>query len=292
VNARCAPRPYVWRKLASAKWEDAWIERLAFVRDRLAVTIAGGARMMRLEAFALRRGEAQQLVRAFGGTMEKQRAGLPLGTNASRRAPIAIRGKLLVVSAPEKSRVGARKGKNGQHRPRVLHIPAEMAFGTGDHATTASCLRLVADVSDELAGNAWDLLDLGTGSGILAIAARMLGARSVEACDFDPAAVRIARENVRRNRLDRVTVVRFDLRAWQPKRTWDVITANLYSELLIEVLPRIRRAIARNGTLVFSGILRTQEKSVLAALRAAQFKVVQTIRRGKWIAGRARGHHS
>ncbi|HEX5177024.1 MAG TPA: 50S ribosomal protein L11 methyltransferase, partial [Chthoniobacteraceae bacterium] len=273
-----------WRKLASAKWEDAWMERLAFVRDRLAVTIAGGARMMRLEAFALRRGEAQQLVRAFGGTMVRQRAPLPRRTEALRRAPIAIRGKLLIVS----TRVASPERKGTRRRARVIYIPAEMAFGTGDHATTASCLRLIADLSAEFAGEPWELLDLGTGSGILAIAARMLGARFVKACDFDPAAVRIARANVRRNQVDRVTVVRVDVRAWRPERTWDVITANLYSELLIEVLPRIRRAIARNGTFVFSGILRTQEKPVLAALRAAQFKLVQMIRSGKWIAGRAR----
>jgi ribosomal protein L11 methyltransferase len=279
---------YVWRKLASAKWEDAWLERLAFVRDRLAVTLAGRARMMRLEAFALRRSEAEQLVRAFGGTMEKQRARWPLSMRALRRAPIAIRGKLLIVNSPEELRVARRTQKDARQRPRVIHVPAEMAFGTGDHATTASCLRLITDVSADFAGQAWELLDLGTGSGILAIAARMLGARSVKACDFDPAAVRIARANVRRNRVERVKVVRLDVRAWQPERTWDVIAANLYSELLLAVLPAISRALVRDGVLVFSGILRSQEKAVSAGLRAAQFEVVQMVRRGKWVAGLAR----
>ena len=98
-------------------------------------------------------------------------------------------------SLTERSR--AAETKATPERP-VLLIPAGMAFGTGDHATTATCLRFLADVADSLAGKPWEMLDLGTGSGILALAARVLGAKRVEAGDFDPDSVRTAKESATR----------------------------------------------------------------------------------------------
>src|SRR6202012_2096161 len=120
-------------------------------------------------------------------------------------------------------------------------------------------LRFLADVSDALAGQPWEMLDLGAGTGILALAARLLGARKTEAGDFDPHAVRTAKENARRNAIKGIAVKKLDVREWHPARTWDVVAANLFSDLLIEVAPKIVAAVAPGGRLVFSGILRTQE---------------------------------
>ena len=269
----------VWRKLASAKWEDAWAERLAGFADRLAITGLAGAKTIRLEIFQLTKTDAEKLRRMFGGTVAIQKKWSPQIV-ATPRAPIRVRGKFVVVSS-ERERAAAGD------IPALL-IPAGMAFGTGEHATTATCLRLLADVADELVGEKWDALDLGCGSGILAIAARVLGAHRAEAADFDPHAVRTAKENVRANGLSRVAVKKLDVRAWHPTRTWDVVAANLFSGLLIEVASKIAAAADSGGRLILSGILRTQEAEVVTAYRRAGFRVERIVRKGKWIAALAK----
>jgi ribosomal protein L11 methyltransferase len=273
---------YTWRKLGSAKWEDAWVERLQEVRDRLAITSFAGAKTIRLEAFQLTKAQAERLRKAFGGTVavqKKQRA-----VSEAVRVPIKIR-DVLVVAGSERERAVLQKEMPDRV---VLVVPAGMAFGTGDHATTATCLRFLADVSETLAGKSWEMLDLGAGSGILALAARVLGARRVEAGDFDPHAVRTAKENVRLNKLNGVTVKKTDVRIWNPSRTWDVVAANLFSDLLQEVAPKIAAATAPGGWVVFSGILRTQEREVVAAFRRAGLKIDRLVRKGKWVSGLAR----
>ena len=194
-----------------------------------------------------------------------------------------MRGRLVVVGS-ERARALEKKAAGTR---AVLLIPAGMAFGTGDHATTATCLRFLADVSDELAGQPWEMLDLGTGSGILALAARLLGARRAEAGDFDPHAVRTAKENARLNAIKGVAVRKLDVREWQPQRTWNVVAANLFSDLLMEVAPKIAAAVAPGGRLVFSGILRAQEAEVIAAFRRAGLRVDGVVRKGKWVSGLA-----
>lgn len=268
---------YVWRKLASAKWEDAWVERLAGFADRLALTQPANGKMLRVEIFQLRKTEAEKLRRAFGGTVSVQKK-VVLAAKAKPRAPIVVRGKLAVVTN-ERERAAVKRGVP------VLVIPAGMAFGTGEHATTSTCLRLLADVADELAGQKWEMLDLGCGSGILALAARMLGARKCVGADFDPHAVRTARENVQANAVGGIAMKKLDVREWTPERTWEVVAANLFSGLLIEVAPKLAAATAPGGSLIFSGILRTQETEVLAAFRRAGFRIGRVVRKGKWTAG-------
>jgi ribosomal protein L11 methyltransferase len=270
---------YTWRKLGSAKWEDAWVERLRGVSDRLAITALAGAKTIRLEAFQLSKSQAQALSRSFGGIVALQKA--PRAVSEAVTAPIRVRHKLVVVGN-EAARAAEIKASPAR---AVLLIPAGMAFGTGDHATTASCLRFLADLSDDLADQPWEVLDLGCGSGILALAARLLGARRAEAGDFDVHAVRTARENARLNGLRGIAVKKLDVRNWQPARTWPVVTANLFSDLLVEVAPKIVAAVAPGGRLVFSGILRTQEKEVVAAFRRSGLRIYRLIRKGKWVSG-------
>jgi ribosomal protein L11 methyltransferase len=276
-----ATRQHVWRKLSAARWEDVWWDRLSEVADRLAITALAGAKTIRLEAFQLTRSQAERLRKTFGGSVSVQKSQRAVSDVA--RAPIRVRGKLLVVGS-ERGR--AEMVKENAHR-KILLIPAGMAFGTGDHATTSSCLRFLADVADEYAARPWDMLDLGCGSGILALAARMLGARRVDAGDFDPDAVRVARENARINHVGGVMVKKLDLRTWQPPRKWDVVAANLFSGLLVDSAPKIAAAVARKGRLVFSGVLRAQEREVVAALRGAGFRIERIVRKGKWVTGGA-----
>lgn len=272
---------YTWKKLGSAKWEDAWVERLHEVRDRLAITALAGAKTIRLEAFQLTKAQAERLKKNFGGTVAVQK--MPRAVAEAVTKPIRVREKLIIVGT-ERERAALAKAEPGR---AVLLIPAGMAFGTGDHDTTATCLRFVADISDEFSGQKWEMLDLGTGSGILALAGRALGARKVEASDFDPHAVRTAKENVQLNSLRGVVVKKSDVRDWQPARTWEVVAANLFSDLLQEVAPKIAAAVAPGGRLVFSGILRKQEGEVVAAFRKAGLLIERVVRKGKWVSGRA-----
>ena len=189
-----------------------------------------------------------------------------------------MRGRLLVVSTERE----LKEAREAHEIPAIL-IPAGMAFGTGEHATTATCLRMLADEAHRRRHEPWEALDLGTGSGILAIAAARLGAERVLATDFDPHAVRTAKQNVRVNQAA-VRVERSDVRAWSPERTWPVVMANLFSGLLMEVAPKIARAVAPAGTLIVSGILRAQEAEVLAALAARKVRPARVVRKGKWIA--------
>ncbi len=142
-----------------------------------------------------------------------------------------------------------------------LVIPAAGAFGTGEHATTAMSLRLLEETARPLS-RGWRLLDAGTGTGILALAARFLGAGEVLGLDNDPRAVAHARQNARLNHVSRARFLAADVLVWKPPVRYDIITANLFSELLIAALPRFRRALRAKGRLIISGILREQAGDV------------------------------
>lgn len=280
---------FAWEKLSSAKWEDVWEERLALFSERLAIASLPNAKTIRLAVYALAKSEADLLLKEFGGTVRPYSAAAVF-KNPAPHPPLRIRNRLIVVSetAKEKNGIAVSERKSSKNPVRrTLVIPAGMAFGTGEHATTATCLRLLCDAAD--AQNApWEMLDLGTGSGILAIAASKLGARKVLAGDFDPNAVRIAKENALANREPgdaRVQAQKIDVLDWQPKQRREIITANLFSEILIKSAPQIAAALAADGHLIFSGVLRFQEEEVLAAFHKQGLKPERIVRKGKWIAG-------
>jgi len=131
----------------------------------------------------------------------------------------------------------------------------------------------------------WSIIDLGTGSGILALAAKRLGTRRVIGIDHDPIAISTAEQNARLNRIDGVEFQVGDIRRWKPPAKMDVVTANLFSELLIEILPKIGHA----RVLVLSGIPRQQEREVRRALTRNRIHIAAVWRRGKWVAVMA-GH--
>ena len=270
---------FVWRKLSTVKWEDTWMERLGWLGQRLVMFTLPNSRSLRIEAYHVTRTEADTLVSAFGGTLRVARPLTRKELEPKPRPPLRVRGRLLVVST-EKELELARK----QHaKTPALLIPATVAFGTGEHATTASCLRMIADVAHELRGTEWDALDLGTGSGILAFAARIFGARKVEASDFDATAVRVAKENAAANNITGVHFIRSDLLKWTAPRQWPVVLANVFSTTLIAAAPLIAAAVEKGGRLILSGILRTQEGEVLSAFRKQGCRLERAVRKGKWV---------
>jgi len=190
---------------------------------------------------------------------------------------LSIGGALLLK--PSWSRRNARPGQ------RVVVLDPGLSFGTGHHATTSFCLREVVRFCAHGGGS---FLDMGTGSGILAIAAAKLGANPIEAFDFDPDSVRVARENARRNRVAaRLKLAQADLTQLphQPARRFDLVCANLISNLLVRERKRIVARVAVGGMLVLAGILQTEFEPVRAAFEAEGLRLVRQRQEKEWTSG-------
>ena len=268
----------VWRRITGERWVDSWTERLiSFDLKRLVVTQLHCSTRVRLELFDITKREGEVLLDAFGGEVrDLQRSSADWVRSVVQGRPISIRGRLLVSSAEsDKSLPDLKRGQ------QLIRVPASLAFGTGDHATTASCLRLLCDVTRGLVR--WWHLDIGTGTAILAIAAEKLGADKVDAFDFDPVAVRIARQNLALNGSGRIRLRRQDVLKFVSTGVYQVVTANLYSELFLQALPRIWPAVALGGYLLVSGVMRDQAEKVRSALLGLQAKESASITRGKWV---------
>lgn len=269
-----------WTRLASKKWQDAWEERLRFVDPcHLALTTWPSSRALKIEVFC-DQPTGDQLVREFGGRLTRMHQSIWTGDPLHPRAPISIRGKLRIFSS---SNAFSEWSASKRQPPGIL-IPASMAFGTGEHATTATCLRLI---HDHLPPPGFTAADLGCGSGILGIACEKWGANAVFACDNDPSAVRIARNNRKANSCRKLKIERADVLRWNGPDSCDLAVANLYSDLLIRTLPRISRMLRHGGAFVYSGVLLSQSDEVREALEQAGFKESRLIARGKWCAGAA-----
>ena len=170
-----------------------------------------------------------------------------------------------------------------QEQDVVIDLDPGLAFGTGTHETTALCAELI-----EQYYTGGTVLDVGTGSGILALAAARLGADDVLAIDIDPLAVRTARENVEKNRLnDKITVRQGDLLegAMGP---YNFAVANILADVIIMLSDPLRRALKPGGIFVCSGIIRDREEDVRQALLQNDYRIIDTRHRGEWVAFAAR----
>jgi ribosomal protein L11 methyltransferase len=161
-----------------------------------------------------------------------------------------------------------------------------LSFGTGRHPTTAFCLRALTRCRK--AGAKQSFLDMGTGSGILAIAAAKLGYSPVHAFDHDPEAVRVARANARKNRVHRmIRIDRRDVKTLplRPVRQYDLICANLISTLLITECQRIVAQLRRGGTLVLAGILKTEFPQIRKVYTPLGLKLAVRKSENEWCSG-------
>ncbi len=268
---------YLWRRLAAARWLIANEELLrSRVRDRLAVIERPGWKRALLEVACQSRKQARDLVKEFDGRMERLPRDWLERLRKEKCKPLRIGKRLVIMRAKEKREAGSF--------PYRLVLPAGTAFGTGEHATTAMSLRLLEQVSRGWTSG-WSHVDLGSGTGILALAAKCFGGKSVIGIDVDPVAIATAKENARLNKIDNLDFHLADVRRWNFPRKIDIVTANLFSELLIEVLPKLKRS----RWLILSGVLRGQEKELVRALRRNKIDIVQVRRRGKWVAILGRG---
>ncbi len=166
--------------------------------------------------------------------------------------------------------------KDGEH---VIKIDPGMAFGTGTHHTTNMCMARLEKV---LPANA-EVFDVGTGSGILAIAAALLGAKSVKAVDIDAVAVRVARENIADNGLeDKIEVKEGDLLRGTEGQA-DVIIANIIADIIIMLLKDIPGKLKDDGIFLASGIISDRRADVEAAAAEVGMKVDHVDEKGGWV---------
>jgi ribosomal protein L11 methyltransferase len=196
--------------------------------------------------------------------------------------PVVIGDRLVV--RPSWEPYPGTPGRVAEEVPGIdIVIDPAQAFGTGAHATTALCLELLLELAD--AGQAHGpLADLGTGSGVLAIAAAKLGWGPVTACDTEAAAIEAAAGNARANAVE-LELRRLNLRE-QPPPAAPTVTANLTAPLLRGVAERLERP---PRTLVCSGLLASEEGEVAAAFAGRGLQVAERRRRGEWVALLARG---
>ncbi len=229
-----------------------------------------------------------------GGLVRIKRCGLKVGSGRVRVRrfrrenwaeswkchfkPIEIGDALLIK--PSWGKCAPRRGQ------ATVMLDPGLSFGTGHHPTTAFCLRELA--RRRARGQPQAFLDLGTGSGILAIAAAKLGYSRVDAIDSDPEAVRVARANARRNRVSRkVRLVHQDLTRLplRPARRYDLICANLLSTLLLAERNRMVRRLKPGGVLVVAGILGSEFNRIARIYRHVGLRLVGSRTEKEWRSG-------
>ena len=192
--------------------------------------------------------------------------------------PLEIGPELLVKPSWSKQR--PRKGQ------AVVILDPGLSFGTGQHPTTSFCLNEI--VRCRKSGVKQSFLDIGTGSGILAIAAAKLDYQPVHAFDFDPESVRVAKENARKNKVQtQVKPVRGDVTKLplKPARQYDLVCANLISNLLIAERRRIVNRLKKDGTLVLAGILAAEFSEVERAFADMKLRLTASRVENEWCSG-------
>ncbi len=300
-----SPRPS-----PAARWLEASIRVPADAADRIgALLVATGSQGVVTGVRELARGarlRTHETVRAFFPGREPVRARLAVRAALNRAGDAAagrtrvrwreldarlwevdwrehfqpvLAGRALVVVPPWN-----RDPHPGRHR---IVIHPGMAFGTGQHATTRSCLEIMQRLAAPPPARA---LDVGTGTGVLAIALAKLGVRHVLALDTDPQAIAAARANVRRNRLGkRIRVSGRSLEqhaaavATSRRARYPLVVANLYVDALTALAPTLARVVAPNGLLVTSGVLRRQQSHLRSAFAPPAWRMLSATRHGTWV---------
>ena len=191
--------------------------------------------------------------------------------------PLKIGSRLLVV--PE-----WLHPENPEHRVEVLLDPG-MIFGTGAHASTQMCME---ELERAIQGGE-EVLDLGSGSGILSITALLLGAQHATGVDIDPKAEDIARQNAAINQLgpDRFTALTGDVigdtaMMEKLKKSYDIVLANIVADVIIPLAPAAASFLSEDSVFICSGILNTRLPEVLAALEKAGMQILSTQQQDDW----------
>jgi ribosomal protein L11 methyltransferase len=160
-----------------------------------------------------------------------------------------------------------------------IRIDPGQAFGTGTHETT----QLTMEALRRWIEPDHIVLDVGTGSGILAIASRLLGARGIFACDIDPVAVQVATANIKRNAEDQIWTFCGSLGAVKSNSV-HLVLANLTADVIVELFSELTRVLQPQGLAILSGILSEQGEELRTVLDRYRFSIFEEITRGEWLA--------
>ncbi len=276
---------WVWHKTAGREHESLWQERLAAFPGAV-ISEGFAAERIAIDVYSEQQEELLVLMALYGGKAEAVTTTDWVAATAPENVPPLLIRDQLVICASEDSAV-LEELRARYPKRHILCFPAERAFGTGNHATTSTCLRLLCDFAQaqKRAGNVWKLIDIGCGTGVLALAGLRLGAAHALSFDFDPAAVEVAARNLARNgQTEGIELFQADVFEWAPKpgEQAELVLANLFSTVLQRAFPRILPAMKPGATLIISGILNTQAEETLQAAQQAGLRVQRVIRRGKW----------
>ncbi len=283
-----------WSKRVLESDVEDWENRLCIEGIPYVVEKAVGRERWQFNVYGADREELDQLRQRHGGGVARVRPEDWQPSASEEPVRLRIRDRLVVVEETEPDDL--RRLATEYPGREILSFPPQMAFGTGGHQTTATCLRQLVDEIGALPVGGWDLLDLGCGSGILAVAGARLGARRVTAVENDLLASDVARANAARHgEGEKIEFVEGDAITWardagDAGRRFDIVTANLFSDLLVALFPRVPGVLAPGGRVIVSGFLTTQAKAVHQAAREAGIDLFNFIRRGKWVT--AVGRHS
>jgi ribosomal protein L11 methyltransferase len=218
-----------------------------------------------------------------------ERAGLPHGIGHEPLADIDWVAATLAELTPVRSGRFIVHGSHDRHVPQpwqhAMLIDAGLAFGTGHHGTTAGCLDMLGQCLKQR--RYFNALDLGTGSGVLAIAVAKSLPIDVLASDIDPVATQVARQNARINgvasRVECITATGFNHRLFGERGPFDLVLANILARPLETLARDLARHLARPATVILSGLLPHQQARIVAAYRSQGLRLVKAHHREGWL---------
>jgi ribosomal protein L11 methyltransferase len=162
---------------------------------------------------------------------------------------------------------------------RIIELDPGMAFGTGSHVTTTMCIEAIEKYKDERE----DMLDIGTGTGILSIAANLVGIKDVLAIDIDEVAIKVARENLELNRIQAGVSVKKGNLIDMVERKYDLVVANLLPHIISDLLPNIKQVLHDDSILILSGINQGNKEKIKRKLEEYRLIVKEIKEEEEWV---------
>ena len=276
-----------WSKFVDEEHLEEWEARLIMAEVVYTLEKQVKRKNWQISSYLTTREHADDIRKLFGGGVTEVRPDDWQPTaEVGAKTRLKIRDTLVVTEAEDEAIWDSVKAEFADRI--VLSFPPQLAFGTGGHQTTASCLRFLVDAAKTREEEKWRLLDLGCGSGILAVAAVLMGATEAVAVENDPLAIKYARLNAERHGVaDKIQYVEGDAIALTESCAFgqfEMVAANLFSDLLIQLFPYFPDNLLAGGDVIVSGFLTSQTRSVTQRAASVDLPLADFQRRGKWVA--------